>query len=331
MRTVQLLGRSKVRVHDIPKPRPPANAVLVKVMASGVCKSEFGAYRGTQEKESNEGHEVAGVIVEARGSRRWKEGDRVGVHAVWGCAHCEWCKAGKYTYCSDRLIMERGHSEFILAPDHAICRLPDDCPYDVGVLLTGCTIGHAFHSRNLLGTNAGDVVVIVGMGPTGLSQTLMQSFAGAEVIAVDRREDRLALAADVGAAHVVNSQNVDAIDAVKEITRGRLANSAIECVGEPDAIKIALGCVGPGGRVLCSGEQGIVPIAINSDLIRRDITLLGTWYYHYCEYPSLVECFANGLSPKKLISHSFSLSDAAKAFHEYEAGRTAKIIFEPQI
>lgn len=329
MLTVQLLGNAKVRVREIPKPQPPAGVVLVQVMASGVCNSEFGAYRGKQKKESNEGHEVAGVIVDARGSRRWEEGDRVGVHAVWGCGRCAWCKAGKYTYCLDHLIMERGHSQFVLAPDHAVCRLPDDCPYDIGVLLTGCTIGHAFHCKNLLRTQPGDFVVIVGLGPTGLSQTLIQSWAGAVVIAVDVRQDRLRLASDVGAAHTLNSENVDLIEAVREITRGRLANSAIECVGQPDAVKLAMKCVGPGGKVLCSGEQGIVPIEINADLIRRDITLLGTWYYHYCEYPSLVECFASGLPLNKLITHRFALRDADKAFREYEAGHAGKIIFEP--
>jgi L-iditol 2-dehydrogenase len=329
MRTVQLLGNAKVRVREIPTPQPPKGTVLVQVMASGVCKSEFGAYRGKQKKESNEGHEVAGIIVDARGSRRWRNGDRVGVHAVWGCGRCTWCNAGKYTYCPDRLIMERGHSQFVLAPDHAICRLPEDCPYDVGVLLTGCTMGHAFHCQNLLRSEPGEFVMVVGLGPTGLSQTLMQSWVGAEVIAVDVIEERLTLARELGAAHTVSSKNLDPVAAVKEITRGRLANRAIECVGQPDAIELALKCVGPGGRVLCSGEQGIVPIAINNDLIRRDITLLGTWYYHYCEYPSLVESFNSGLSPGKLITHRFKLGDAASAFREYEAGHTGKIIFEP--
>jgi len=329
MQTLQLLGKKKVKVNEIAKPRPPANAVLVEVMASGLCRSEFGAYCGHHRKESNEGHEVAGVIVEARGSRRWKKGDRVGVHAVWGCGRCAWCKSGKYTYCPDRFIMERGHSQFVLAPDHAICLLPDDCPFDTGVLLTGCTIGHAYHCRSLIGARPEDVVVVVGLGPTGLSQTLMQSWSGAEVIAVDVSSARLRMAGDLGAAHCVDSSAVDTIAAIGEITHGRLADCAIECAGTPDAIKVALACVRPGGKVLCSGEQGVVPLAINNDLIRRDITMMGTWYYHYSEYPGLVDCFHRGLSPQKLITHRFGLGQAAKAFREYEVGHTGKIIFEP--
>lgn len=330
MLTVQLLGKRNVRVRDIPKPRPPANAVLVQVMASGLCKSEFGAYRGRTKKESNDGHEVAGIIVDARGSRRWKSGDRVGVHAVWGCGGCAWCRVGKYTYCQERFIMERGHSQFVLAPDHAICRLPDDCPYDVGVLLTGCTIGHAFHSKRLLGTQPGEFTVIVGLGPTGLSQTLMQSWAGAQVIAVDVNAERLGLATELGATHVIDSSHTDTVEAVQEITRGRLSDSAIECAGRPDAVKLAINCVRPGGKVLCSGEQGAVPIAINNDLIRRDISLMGTWYYHYCEYPELVQSFRNGLALEGLITHRFALQEAAKAFQAYASGSTGKIIFEPQ-
>lgn len=330
MLTVQLSGRNRVGLREVPEPRPPRGGVVVQVMASGLCRSEFGAYRDGHKGESNEGHEVAGRIVDASRSRLWNRGDRVGVHAVWGCGRCRWCRTGRYTYCHEHSIMERGHSQFVVAPDHVLCRLPEECPFETGVLLAGCTFAHAFHGNVRLGTRGGEKVLVLGLGPAGLSHALMQSWIGAEVIAVDGDEARRALAKELGASHTVNPDTTDVVEAVTDLTGGGMADSAIECAGRADALKLALTCVRPAGRVLCSGEQGSVPISIGRELIRRDITLTGTWYCHYCEYPRVVECFRTGVPVHKLITHRFPLKDADTAFRIAAADQAGKVLLLPQ-
>jgi propanol-preferring alcohol dehydrogenase len=323
-----MLGNRKVGLRDIPKPRPPNRGVLVQVIASGICRSEMPAYRGDLEKESNEGHEIAGRVVDAGNSHHWKEGDRVGVHAVWGCGVCSWCAAGEYTFCRERRIAERGHSDYVLAPDHVLCRLPDECPFDVGVLLTGCTFAHAFHGNARLQTRAGETVAVIGMNAAGLSHVLLQSWLGATVIAAGVDENCLKLARELGAAQTVSLEYGDVAGEVSHATRGGLADKAIECAGQAETLKLALKCVRPGGRVLCSGEQGTVPLSIGEELIRRDITLTGTWYYHYSEYPRIVECFRAGLPLEKLITHRFDLQDAGEAYRLCDMGHPGKVIFE---
>jgi len=88
-----MLGGERVEVMHVPDPEPPEGGVVVRVRASGLCGSEMHRYRDAQTIEAppNGGHEPAGEVVDATRSRRWQVGDRVGIHAVWGCGRCDWC------------------------------------------------------------------------------------------------------------------------------------------------------------------------------------------------------------------------------------------------
>ncbi|MBM4050879.1 MAG: hypothetical protein FJ279_37770, partial [Planctomycetes bacterium] len=185
MKAVQYLGNGKVTVKDYPDPKADGNKVLIQVKTSGICGSELHAYRGPKEHASNGGHEVAGVVLDAGTSKKVKAGDRVGVHAVWGCGNCRWCAQGQYTYCDTRSGLGGAHAELITAPDHCCLKLPDDVPDDVGVLLSGDGLGVPYHVSRRLGTRPRDFVLVIGAGPIGLGNILVQSYLGAEVIACD--------------------------------------------------------------------------------------------------------------------------------------------------
>ena len=85
MLTVQYLGSERIAVRDVPRPCTPKRGVVVQVLASGICRSELPAYRGPRSTESNEGHEIAGRIVDTGHARHWQSGDRVGIHVAPGC------------------------------------------------------------------------------------------------------------------------------------------------------------------------------------------------------------------------------------------------------
>jgi threonine dehydrogenase-like Zn-dependent dehydrogenase len=207
--------------------------------------------------------------------------------------------------------------------------LPDDVPFDVGVLLTGDGMGVPYHVSKRLNTKGGDFVCVVGVGPIGLGNAMMQSFLGAEVIAIDINDYRLSLAQQFGAAHAVNSKQTDPIEAVKEITHGMLADKCIEAVGRPETVKLALKLVGKAGAVVTLGEQGDVPVNISGDLIRRDIALMGSWFYHYSEYPAIVDLYRRGLPVAKLITDHFPLTEAQAAFTKFSKGQAGKVMLEP--
>ncbi|HIE27426.1 TPA: hypothetical protein EYP66_09085 [Candidatus Poribacteria bacterium] len=326
---VQLLGNGKVAVKEYPDPNLTGNQILIKVKDSGICGSEIKSFLAPNLQEFNDGHEVTGVVIDSGKSQRFKIGDRVGVHAVWGCGNCRWCVAGQYTYCDNRDSLLGAHAELVAAPDHVCLKLPDDVAFDVGVLLSGDGMGVPYHVSKRLNTKGGDFVCIVGVGPIGLGNAMMQSFLGAEVIAIDINDYRLSLAKELGAAHTVNAQQTDPVEAVREITHGMLADKCIEAVGKVETVKVALKLVGKAGAVVTLGEQGDVPVNISGNLIRYDVTLMGSWFYHYAEYPAIVDLYRRGLPVAKLITDHFPLTEAQTAFTRFANGQAGKVMLEP--
>lgn len=328
MRGLRLLGSSQVEVVELPQPQPGESEVLIRVTTSALCGSELKAYRAPQAQVSNQGHEAIGVVVEADKARTFKPGERVGIHAVWGCGRCRWCAAGRYTFCDQRRQSPAMHVEWLSAPEHVLLPIDNDISDGAGVLLSGDGLGVPYHVSTRLNTRGGDVVCVIGAGPIGLGNTLVQSFLGAEVIVVDTNSYRLELAQALGARHVIDPNRVDPVEAAVELTRGNLANKCIECVGLPQTFQLALRLVGKAGTVMCVGEQPEVTLNVSRDLIRRDITLMGSWYYHYCEYPFMVDLYRRGLEVEKLITHRYPVSDGARAFQEFASGRTGKVLLD---
>lgn len=324
-----MLGQSRVAVEEYPDPQPGEGEVLIQIQASGLCGSELHGYRAEQGQPFNGGHEAMGVIVEARNTRYLKAGDRVGLHAVWGCGHCRWCASGRYTYCDERRGTPGTHAELLAAPEHVLLELGDDIPNDVGVLLSGDGLGVPYHVNTRLNTRGGEVVCVIGVGPIGLGNVLLQSFLGAEVIAVDLNDYRLRLAMELGAKHTVHSGEADPVEAVREITSGVLADKCVECVGRPETLQLSLRLVGKAGTVMAVGEQGDVPVNISEGLIRRDLSLLGSWFFHYREFHPMADLYRRGLRVEKLVTHRFPLGQAGTAFEEFAAGRTGKVLLEP--
>lgn len=329
MRAVQMLGRSQVGLIDVPDPEPGEGEVVVQIAASLLCGSELHGYRGEQRMATNGGHEAAGVVVDASRSRRWRDGDRVGIHAVWGCGACDQCARGRYTWCGHWRVCPGLHAELAAAPDHVLVPLPDEVDDEVGALLAGDGLGVPYHTSRRLPTRGGDTVVVVGCGPIGLGNILLHSFRGTRVIALDRVPERIGYAREMGADAVVDVSAVDALPAIRELTGGRLAEAAIEATGRPEGFTLALAAVGPGGTVACCGENGDVPLNVANQLIRRDITVFGSWFYHYAEYPDMIELYRRGLEVGRLVTHRWPLAEAATAYAEFAAGRVGKPALRP--
>ena len=329
---VQLLGNEKITVKEYPEPTPTnENDLLIQVKASGICGSEMHGYRDPTPHASNGGHEVAGEVIDAGSSTKFKVGDRVGVHAVRGCGECRWCSVGKYTYCRNH-IGGGGtgtHVERLAAPDHVCLRLPEDVPFDIGVLLTGDGCGVPYHVSQRLNTKGGDFVCVLGAGPVGLGNTIVQSFLGAEVIVIDINDYRLSLAKAAGATHTINSKETDPLEAITEITHGMLVDKCIEAAGRPETLRLAFTLVGVAGTIMCVGEQGDLPISPSRDLIRKDITLMGSWFYHYSEYPAMLDLYRRGLPIGRMITDHFPLVEAQTAFSKFADGQAGKVMLEP--
>lgn len=328
MKSLQMQGNGQIMLVDLPDPQPSPGEVIIATRVSAVCGSELKTYRGPGKPDGNSGHEAVGVVAQlGEGVTTLQVGQRVGVSAISGCGHCEACARGQYTWCSAWKFYGNMHAEQFVIAANACHPLPDDVGWDVGVLITGDGFGVPYHTSLKLRDPAMHTVAIFGAGPIGLGNLLMQRYLGRTVIAVDVSPTRLELAAELGAQHVVHAgETTDVVAAIRTLTGGKGVDVAIEAAGRPETAKQCFTAVRIAGTVVFNGEQPALPLSPSEDFIRRDITALGSWYYHFNEYPAMLDLYRQGLPIGSLITHRFPLAQADEAFRRMAAGLTGKVL-----
>jgi threonine dehydrogenase-like Zn-dependent dehydrogenase len=327
MQIVSLLGNSRVAVTQAPDPLPGPGEVVVRTAVSALCGSELKRYRGGESRNGNSGHEAAGTVIAlGAGVTSLAIGQRVGLSAIVGCAQCDPCAAGRYTWCANHRFIGNMHAEQICIPAHGCHPLPHDLPWSAGVLLSGDGVGVPFHTATRLRDPAIRTVAIFGVGPIGLGNLLVQRFQGRQVLAVDLSPTRLELAEALGAAQVIDASTSDPVARIRDLTGGRGADVCLEAAGRAETLKQCFAAVATGGVVVMNGEQPGVELSPSADFIRRDITAFGSWYYHFGEFAQMLALYRQGLAVEKLITHHYPLADVETAFREFAAGRTGKVL-----
>lgn len=331
MKSVRFDGQSSVRVVDVPEPEPGPDEVVVATVVSAICGSEMHSYRGDGQASGNGGHEAAGVVERiGENVTAIKVGDRVGASAISGCGHCSFCARGQYTWCSNHTFYGSMHAEKFIIAARACHRLPDDVSWEVGVLISGDALGVPYHSSTRMPQQGVDSVAIFGLGPVGLGSVLLQTYLGRRVAGVDLSPYRLDYAMKLGTRWCIRADTPTTVQQILELTAGYGVDIAIEAAGRPETAKQCFAAARKGGTVVFNGEQGALPLSPSNDFIRRDITALGSWFYHFCEFGDMLRLYRNGLRVGDLISHQFPLADAATAYAEFAAGNTAKVLLRMQ-
>jgi len=325
---------------DVPDPRiiEPADAVI-GVDATTICGTDLHILEGDVPECAVGrilGHEAVGT-VEAVGSAvtTMRPGDRVLVSCISACGRCRFCREGHYGQCLGGGGWILGHkidgtqAEYVRVPfaensthpipagmdDESVLMLADILPtgYEVGVVNGG--------------TEPGDTVVIVGVGPIGLSAILCaRLFSPAHIVAVDLADARLEAAKQLGADVTINPAREDAVALVKSLTSGLGADVAIEAVGVPDTFEMCTRLVRPGGRVANVGVHGKPATLHLEDLWIRNVTittgLVDTW-----STPTLLKLVRSGqLEASKFVTHHFKLADIIEAYDIFSrANETAAL------
>lgn len=327
MKSLRFKGGAQIEVVDVAPPVPGPGQVAINTMASALCGSELHGYAGPGFETGNFGHEGAGVVAAlGAGVTGLAVGDRVGVSAIAGCGHCHYCAQRQYTWCPDRAFFGSMHAETFVTSALACHKLPDDVPWDVGVLITGDALGVPYHTSTMLAKYAPTTVAVFGLGPIGLGHVIMQTYLGRKVIGVDISPDRLALARGYGAWQTLDPRSVDVVDAIKTLTGGG-ADACIEAAGKAVTTKQCFGAVRTGGVIAFNGEhQSNVELSISEDFIRRDITAFGAWFYHFGEYEAMLALYRQGLPIASLVTHRMPLERGAEAFQLFSSGKTGKVL-----
>lgn len=325
-----MLGNEKVIVREFPDPEPKGSLVVVKIMSSAICGSEMGAYRGPKQMDHNGGHEASGIVWKTDKPKYVKEGDRVVLYAQSHCGRCQHCRAGYWILCQNPSPKRYpgNHSQYVLLDEELCLPLPEDVSFEIGALL-GDAMGTPYHAIRRLGINAIDIVLICGQGPIGLAATLICKFFNAQVIAVDINDYRLERAKDIGADYIFNPQMDNVLKAVRIITGGIGVDKAIDCTGKAEGELLALEAVKRFGKMAFIGENQGVTINPSNHLIRKDLDVIGSWYFNAAEYDDLVRIIRRGVPIEKLITHQFTLTEAQSAFETFASGKAVKVLLKP--
>ncbi|MDK2789243.1 MAG: alcohol dehydrogenase, propanol-preferring [Epulopiscium sp.] len=333
-------GDKKVEVREFTIPQPKEGEVLVKMKASAICRSDMSLYYGNpvvggEAAKSGSiipGHEPAGQVVEiGSGVNSVKPGDRVAIYLAIGCGECPHCKSGYKMFCKQfkciGFDLHGGDAQYMVVPEEYCMKIPDEMSYVVAAVSTDA-VGTLYHAQKRMGISGRDTIAIYGIGPMGGAGIIVAKGLGATVIAVDAVEKRLELAKELGADYIVNAQNSDVVKEIMKITNQLGADAAIDCSGNQYAENNALDCVRPHGRVAFVGENTKVTIDPSNQFIRKQITLIGSWYFPIWEYDEIANFIVKKKLPvEKLVTHTFKLEEAETAFRLFDGRETQKVVF----
>lgn len=329
--------RTPMTVEQLPVPDIGEDEVLVRITASGICRTDWHVWNGDWTWAGLElplpmvlGHEIAGVIDRVGSNvTSLKAGMRVCVPFNFADGTCPACRAGKQNLCKNASwpFLETGcggYAQYAKVPNAELncVPLPDNVSDRDGAGL-GCRYMTAYRAvRTQSRLRAGETITVVGVGGVGRSAVQIAAASGAFVIAVDTKDSALRAAAKLGAVHSINADGMDAEavgDAVKQLTGGTGADVAVDALGGSDSTLSALNSLAKGGRLTVAGlttqqDEGQVAIPIDQ-LVFNEWSVTGSLGNPHSDYPELLQLVDSGvLSPGALISAEVSLGDVQDIF-----------------
>jgi D-arabinose 1-dehydrogenase-like Zn-dependent alcohol dehydrogenase len=337
--------QAQPEVREVPRPAAPVGGVVVRVMATGMCRSDWHGWAGHDDDivfPHVPGHELAGTVVEVGAEvRRWRVGDRVTVPFVCGCGRCEWCRAGAAQVCPDQQQPGFTHwgsfAEYVAlhAADANLVAVPDQVDFATAASL-GCRFATAY--RALVGRARlaeGEWATVVGAGGLGLSTVMIARALGARVIAVDRNPEALAAASALGAEHTLRADGADIPAAVVDLSGGG-SHVAVDAVGSEQTCCDAIHSLRRRGRHI---QVGLLPPVYGhprvpmARVIGWELDVLGSHGMAAVDYPGMMALIAQGsLQPQRLIERTIGLDEAATLLPGFDRATVAGItIVDPAV
>ena len=347
MRGVVFTGNSTLELVEFEDPKPGPSEVVLEIKASGMCGSDLKLYRPAKGaafqalglKDSGQpiiaGHEPCGVVAElGRDVNRnaVKVGDRVAIHHYAGCTACAQCRTGWTQMCEKGAVVygvtgNGGHAPYMKVAAGTLMNLPEELTFSTGAAIS-CGTGTAFGALVRLNLTARDTIAIFGQGPVGLSATQLAAAMGARVIAIDVSADRVRRAAAFGATHTVDASETDPVEAVRELTGGKGATKALDTSGNAAGRSGAVRCSGPWGVVCFVGEGGDVTLNVSPEIIRKQLTIVGSWTLSNVGQADCIRFIADhGLDVDLLFTDRWTLQEAERAYQVFDKQAGGKAVF----
>lgn len=311
-------------IEQVADPVVTDDGVVLQVMASGVCRSDWHGWQGNDPDISLPhvpGHELAGIIVAiGKGVSRWKVGDRVTVPFVGGCGHCPQCHSGNHQVCDHQFQPGFTHwgsfAEYvgIHYADINLVRLPDEMRFETAASL-GCRFATSFRAIVDQGQVAeGQWVAVHGCGGVGLSAIMIARALGANVLAVDISDEKLALARELGAAASIDATTVSNVaEAVRDLTDGG-THVSVDAIGNAAACFNSIASLRKRGKHIQVGlmvEDDHNPRVPMGAVVANELEMLGSHGMQAHRYTEMLAMITAGrLAPERLIGKRIGLEEA---------------------
>lgn len=319
-----------ISVQNVADPTPNNHGVIISVKATGLCRSDWHGWMGHDadiELPHVPGHEFAGTIeIIGKNVRNFKVGDRVTAPFVCGCGSCRQCLSGNHQVCdrqSQPGFTHWGSFAQYVALDYAdinLVKLPEEIN-DVTAAILGCRFVTSYRAIVHQGkVSGGQYVAVHGCGGVGLSAIMIAQAMGAQVIAVDIKDESLKLAKRLGAFATINaSENNDTVEQVKSISQGGV-HVSIDALGSDTTCYNSVSNLRKRGKHIQVGlmtgryKDSKVPM---DKVLADELEIIGSHGMQAYKYPDMLEMIKNGkLQPEKLIEKTISLQEATIALPE---------------
>lgn len=315
--------KEKITIQQLPDPKPKQDGVVVKVTATGLCRSDWHGWMGHDpdiKLPHVPGHELAGIVVEkGKNVRNFAIGDRVTVPFVCGCGHCEQCASNNHQVCDYQSQPGFTHwgsfAEYVRLDyaDTNLVRLPETIT-DITAATLGCRFITAFRAVVDQGKVSENTTVAVhGCGGVGLSAVMIAHALGAKVIAIDINPDNLILATQLGANLTINASQTDVVQTVRAYTQGGVSVS-LDALGSAETCFNSIANLKKRGRHVQVGlvtSEHVHPKVPMDQVIAKELEIVGSHGMQAFRYHEMLTMIERGLlHPEKLIDRTIALEDA---------------------
>ena len=351
MKAVVFPGDRKIELREFADPTPGPGEVVLEIKASGMCGSDLKFYRanassgaaslglGSNKGPVIAGHEPCGVVAAVGAGvpeNQARPGMRVMQHHYRGCGVCPHCSTGWMQLCVEGVAEVYGvtghgaHARYMKCPARTLVPLPEELSFDAGAAIS-CGTGTAWGALQRLGLQGDHTIAVFGQGPVGLSATLLASAMGARVIALDTNDQRLARAKEFGADVLLNPKSTnDVVRAIRDLTHGRGAHLSLDASSSPQARAQAVRCVRTWGKACFVGEGDSVTLDVSNDLLRRQVTLIGSWTFSSVGQAECARYIADRrIDVDRLFTHRWTLDQAEEAYRLFDRQSDGKGVINP--
>jgi 2-desacetyl-2-hydroxyethyl bacteriochlorophyllide A dehydrogenase len=325
MKAILIHAPQNISIREVSDPERKGNEVLIKVRGMGICGSDIAAYKGINPLVTYPriiGHEIAGEILEVpQGETEIRPGDRVIIEPCVYCGKCYPCMNGRTNCCENLTVrgvhIDGGMSEFCVHPRPLIHKVPAGVSWMHLAMVEPLTISvHAVKRARLA---RGEHLVVTGSGPIGLLAAQYALVIGAVPIMVDPIDERLAFARSLGISYGINPVRENAVERIREITGGRMAEAVIEASGSDAAIRSSIDYVAYSGRIALVGwPKGEVSLA-TALFTKKELDVMGS-RNSLRDFPESIDLIAgNKIDVASLVTRTVSFEEIPAVVKEIVA------------